>query len=64
MQDNSKTQGGSKKKVLANVLLIVTTLLWGTSFIITKNLTQEVPIGEEYVAEIQAYEQKVLSTRE
>ena len=44
MEDNSKSQGSPKKKVLANILLIVTTLLWGTSFIITKNLTQEVPI--------------------
>ena len=30
--------------MLANILLITTTLLWGTSFIITKNLTQEVPV--------------------
>jgi len=44
MEDNTKTQGNAKKKVIANILLIVTTLLWGTSFIITKNLTQEVPI--------------------
>ena len=44
MEGNTKTQGDPKKKVLANFLLIVTTLLWGTSFIITKNLTQEVPI--------------------
>lgn len=38
------SQGNSKKKILANILLIATTLLWGTSFIITKNLTQEVPV--------------------
>ena len=44
MVDNTKTQGNPKKKVIANILLIVTTLLWGTSFIITKNLTQEVPV--------------------
>ena len=44
MEDNTKTQGNPKKKVIANILLIVTTLLWGTSFIITKNLTQEVPV--------------------
>ena len=31
-------------KTIANILLVLTTLLWGTSFIITKNLTQEVPI--------------------
>jgi len=34
----------SKKRIIANFLLILTTILWGTSFIITKNLTQEVPI--------------------
>jgi len=44
MDDNIKTQENPKRKALANILLIVTTLLWGTSFIITKNLTQEVPI--------------------
>ena len=44
MVDNTKTQGNPKKKVIANILLILTTLLWGTSFIITKTLTQEVPI--------------------
>ena len=44
MEDNTKTQGNPKRKVLANILLILTTLLWGTTFIITKNLTQEVPI--------------------
>ncbi len=31
-------------KTIANILLVITTLLWGTSFIITKNLTKEVPI--------------------
>jgi len=31
-------------KTIANILLVLTTLLWGTSFIITKNLTQEVPV--------------------
>ncbi len=44
MEDYSKSQGSPKKKVIANILLILTTLLWGTSFILTKNLTQEVPI--------------------
>jgi drug/metabolite transporter (DMT)-like permease len=44
MEDNTKTQGNPKRKVLANILLILTTLLWGTTFIITKNLTQELPI--------------------
>jgi drug/metabolite transporter (DMT)-like permease len=31
-------------KVIAIILLILTTLLWGTSFIITKSLTKEIPI--------------------
>jgi drug/metabolite transporter (DMT)-like permease len=31
-------------KIIAIFLLILTTLLWGTSFIITKNLTREIPI--------------------
>jgi len=44
MVDNTKTQENPKKKIIANLLLILTTILWGTSFIITKNLTQEVPI--------------------
>jgi len=42
MEDNSTSK--LKKKIIANILLILTTLLWGTTFIITKNLTQEVPI--------------------
>jgi len=42
MEDNSTFK--LKKKIIANILLILTTVLWGTSFIITKNLTQEVPI--------------------
>ena len=32
------------RKPLAIILLILTTLLWGTTFIITKTLTQSVPI--------------------
>jgi len=32
------------KKLVANLLLILTTILWGTSFIITKNLTKDMPI--------------------
>ncbi|MFX1554623.1 MAG: DMT family transporter, partial [Promethearchaeota archaeon] len=34
----------SKRDIIAIFLLILTTVLWGTSFIITKNITQEVPI--------------------
>ncbi len=44
MEEITNSQGNPKKKVLANILLILTTLLWGTSFIITKNLTQELPV--------------------
>jgi drug/metabolite transporter (DMT)-like permease len=32
------------QKILANILLISTTVLWGTSFIITKTLTQTLPV--------------------
>ncbi len=34
----------SKRNILAIFLLILTTVLWGTSFIITKNITENVPI--------------------
>jgi drug/metabolite transporter (DMT)-like permease len=34
----------SKRSIIAIILLILTTVLWGTSFIITKNITQDVPI--------------------
>ncbi len=34
----------SKRKFLALTLLIFTTILWGTSFIITKTVTQEIPV--------------------
>lgn len=34
----------SYKNILANILLVLTTVLWGTTFIITKTLTQEIPI--------------------
>jgi len=33
-----------KFKVIANLFLIFTTILWGTTFIITKTLTQHIPI--------------------
>lgn len=32
------------KKFVANLLLVLTTILWGSSFIITKNLTEDLPI--------------------
>ena len=44
MEHNSDSTLSNKNRTIANFLLILTTLLWGTSFIITKNLTQEVPI--------------------
>ncbi len=42
IRDSSFTS--NRLKIIATILLILTTLLWGTSFIITKILTQEVPI--------------------
>jgi drug/metabolite transporter (DMT)-like permease len=33
-----------KIKLIANLFLIFTTILWGTTFIITKTLTQDIPI--------------------
>ncbi len=44
MTDNINIHKISKYKIIAFVLLIVTTVLWGTSFILTKNVTQEIPI--------------------
>ena len=41
MEDNTKTQGNPKKKVLANILLIVTTLLRGTFL---DKIQQDLPI--------------------
>ncbi|MHA2397663.1 MAG: DMT family transporter [Promethearchaeota archaeon] len=33
-----------KRKLIANFLLILTNVLWGTAFILTKNITEDVPI--------------------
>ena len=44
MEEKINSVSVSKFRLIANLLLIITTILWGTSFIITKNLTQEVPI--------------------
>ena len=44
METQTKKTPRINPKIIANILLVLTTLLWGTSFIITKNLTQEVPI--------------------
>ncbi|MBA7512744.1 hypothetical protein ES705_04752 [subsurface metagenome] len=44
MKEEKKYLRYSKNKIIANFLLILTTVLWGTTFIITKNLTKNVPI--------------------
>ncbi|MFX1374820.1 MAG: DMT family transporter [Promethearchaeota archaeon] len=44
MVNNLERIKSSKKHVIARFLLILTTVLWGTSFIITKNVTEDVPI--------------------
>ena len=44
MEQKTNFEQKFRLKIIANILLILTTVLWGTSFIITKNLTQEVPI--------------------
>ena len=44
MVENTKTKSSSKLSTIAIFLLILTTVLWGTSFIITKNITKDVPI--------------------
>jgi drug/metabolite transporter (DMT)-like permease len=44
MEENINSVPVSKHRLIANFLLILTTVLWGTTFIITKNLTQDVPI--------------------
>jgi drug/metabolite transporter (DMT)-like permease len=44
MDNKALTSSISKKKLVANLLLISTTVLWGSSFIITKTLTLSLPI--------------------
>ena len=44
METKTKKNYRINPKTVANILLVLTTLLWGTSFIITKNLTLDVPI--------------------
>ena len=44
MNNDFESAQGKKKRIIANILLISTTILWGSSFIITKNLTQNIPI--------------------
>ena len=44
MVEHEQPHFSSKRKITAIFLLILTTILWGSSFIITKNLIEEVPI--------------------
>lgn len=44
MVDSTKSGISSKKSKIAIFLLILTTILWGTSFVITKSITEQVPI--------------------
>jgi drug/metabolite transporter (DMT)-like permease len=44
MEQESRTQTAFKLRSLSTIALILTTLLWGTTFIITKTLTQGLPI--------------------
>ena len=44
MADNNDINKSSKYRTIAIFLLILTTVLWGTSFIITKNITQDLPV--------------------
>jgi len=43
IEANEKEDGRIKRKRISEFLLIVTTILWGTTFIITKNTTQVIP---------------------
>ncbi|MHA2040182.1 MAG: DMT family transporter, partial [Promethearchaeota archaeon] len=44
MVESKQTSASSNKSLIAIFLLILTTVLWGTSFILTKNITEDVPI--------------------
>ena len=44
MAQNNLKNTSSNRSLIAILLLILTTVLWGTSFIITKNITEDVPI--------------------
>ena len=44
MTESTSPTRSSKRSIVAIVLLILTTILWGTSFVITKNITKNVPI--------------------
>jgi drug/metabolite transporter (DMT)-like permease len=42
--ENKKKGSSSRRRIIAIIFLIFTNVLWGTSFIITKIITEEVPI--------------------
>jgi len=42
--ENTDSNINPNDRIIATILLIATTILWGTSFIITKTLTQDVPV--------------------
>jgi len=42
--ENTDSSINPNHRIIATTLLIATTILWGTSFIITKTLTQDVPV--------------------
>ena len=44
MVESKPSLPSSKNKIIAIFLLVLTTVLWGTSFILTKNITEDVPI--------------------
>ena len=44
MAESTSPLGSSRRSIIAIVLLILTTILWGSSFVLTKNITKNVPI--------------------
>ena len=42
--ESSDSNINPNHRILATILLITTTILWGTSFIITKTITQDIPV--------------------
>ncbi|MHA2006648.1 MAG: DMT family transporter [Promethearchaeota archaeon] len=44
MVKSAEPRVSSKRSTIAIFLLILTTLLWGTSFVITKSITEQIPI--------------------
>ena len=44
MAESRSSERKSNRSIIAIILLILTTVLWGTSFVLTKNITKDVPI--------------------